>query len=75
MKALVAFIASKTHLTHYCSKFIPFLDLAFTYPDQDAAWSLKEDVVSDEGYSFVEVGLPASPVFFAPQKPRQEMFM
>ena len=57
---MVAFIASKTHLTHYSFGFVPFLDLASTYSDQDAAWALKEDDASDDGYSFIEVGLPAA---------------
>jgi len=57
LKALVTFIASKTHLIHYGSEFLPFLDLASSYSDQDAAWALKEDDASDDGYSFIEVGL------------------
>lgn len=71
LKALVAFIASKTHLIHYGSEFIPFLELASTYSDQDAAWALKEDDASDDGYSFIEAGLPAANFDSASDDPPQ----
>lgn len=57
LRALVSFIASKTHLIHYGSEFLAFVDDASSYSDQDAAWALKEDDASDDGYSFIEVGL------------------
>ena len=58
LKPLVHFISSKTHLLHYGSEFLSFVDLASSYSDQDAAWALKEDHVRGDGYSSIEVGLP-----------------
>jgi hypothetical protein len=71
LKALVTFIASKTHLIHYGSEFVPFVELASSFSDQDAAWALKEDDVSDDGYSFIEVGLPEANFDSASDDPPQ----
>lgn len=54
LKALVNFFVFKTPLLPYGSEFLPFLALASSSSDQDAALALKENDRSDEGYSFFE---------------------
>jgi len=41
---LIKSIISKTHLLHYGSGFLPFLEQLPGLVDQDAAWALKVDV-------------------------------
>jgi len=44
--ALIRSIISKTHLLHYGSEFLPFLEQLPSLVDQDSAWALKV-VISD----------------------------
>ncbi|KAI0068347.1 ras GEF [Artomyces pyxidatus] len=56
LNALVKSIISKTHLLHYGSDFLPFLE-GRPLVDKDAAWALKVDESedeSDESYSYSE---------------------
>ncbi|KAJ2927137.1 hypothetical protein H1R20_g9946, partial [Candolleomyces eurysporus] len=57
LNALIKSIISKTHLLHYGSEFLPFLEMLPSRSDQDASWALKADVPADESddsYSFLE---------------------
>lgn len=57
LNALIKSIISKTHLLHYGSEFLPFLEMLPSRSDQDASWALKAEVPADESddsYSFVE---------------------
>ncbi|THH16999.1 hypothetical protein EW146_g3739 [Bondarzewia mesenterica] len=47
LNALVKSIISKTHLLHYGSDFLPFLE-ARPVVDKDAAWALKDEEPADE---------------------------
>jgi hypothetical protein len=42
--ALIKSIISKTHLLHYGSEFLPFLEQLPSLVDQDATWALKSEV-------------------------------
>ncbi|KAI0051683.1 ras GEF [Auriscalpium vulgare] len=56
LTALVKSIISKTHLLHYGSDFLPFLE-SRPLVDKDAAWALKVDETpdeSDDSYSLSE---------------------
>lgn len=56
LNALVKSIVTKTHLLHYGSDLLPFLE-GRPLQDKDAAWSLKVDeptAESDEPYSYSE---------------------
>ncbi|KAH6917361.1 ras guanine nucleotide exchange factor domain-containing protein [Coprinopsis sp. MPI-PUGE-AT-0042] len=56
LTALIKSIISKTHLLHYGSEFLPFLEMLPSLTDQ-TAWALKADVSaeeSDDSYSFME---------------------
>ena len=44
LNALIKSIISKTHLLHYGSGFLPFLEQLPNLHDQEAAWALKADV-------------------------------
>ena len=44
LNALVKSIISKTHLLHYGSGLLPFLERLPGLADQDAAWALKVDI-------------------------------
>lgn len=46
LNALIKSIISKTHLLHYGSEFLPFLEQLPSLVDQDSAWALKV-VISD----------------------------
>ncbi|KAJ3530908.1 hypothetical protein NMY22_g8378 [Coprinellus aureogranulatus] len=57
LNALIRSIISKTHLLHYGSEFLPFLEMLPSRYDQDAAWALKADISADESddsYSLLE---------------------
>jgi hypothetical protein len=57
LSALIKSIIAKTHLLHYGSDFLPFLELLPNLVDEDAAWALKlEDIAdeSDDSYSLCE---------------------
>ncbi|KAJ2920332.1 hypothetical protein MD484_g209, partial [Candolleomyces efflorescens] len=57
LNALIKSIISKTHLLHYGSEFLPFLEMLPARSDQDASWALKADVPADESddsYSLLE---------------------
>lgn len=41
---MIKSIISKTHLLHYGSGFLPFLEQLPSLVDQDAAWALKGDI-------------------------------
>jgi hypothetical protein len=44
LNALIKSIISKTHLLHYGSGLLPFLERLPGLADQDAAWALKVDI-------------------------------
>lgn len=53
LNALIKSIISKTHLLHYGSEFLPFLEQVPTLEEEDAAWALKavvEDTDSETYY-------------------------
>lgn len=57
LNALIKSIISKTHLLHYGSEFLPFLEMLPSRADHDASWAMKADVSaeeSDDSYSFLE---------------------
>lgn len=57
LNALIRSIISKTHLLHYGSEFLPFVEMLPSRYDQDAAWALKADATADESddsYSYLE---------------------
>ena len=55
LNALIKSIISKTHLLHYGSGFLPFLE-QLPGVDQDAAWALKADIsdTDSDDYTFGE---------------------
>lgn len=44
LNALIKSIISKTHLLHYGSEFLPFLEQLPGLKDQDSAWALKAEI-------------------------------
>ncbi|EAU93003.2 hypothetical protein CC1G_06723 [Coprinopsis cinerea okayama7 len=57
LNALIKSIISKTHLLHYGSEFLPFLEMLPSRSDHDSPWALKGEVSADESddsYSFME---------------------
>ncbi|KAF9015183.1 ras guanine nucleotide exchange factor domain-containing protein [Cyathus striatus] len=56
LTALVKSIISKTHLLHYGSEFLPFLEMIPNLQDRDSTWAMKADVSADESddSSFLE---------------------
>jgi len=44
LNALIKSIISKTHLLHYGSEFLPFLEQLPNLEDQDSAWALKAEI-------------------------------
>ncbi|TFK30463.1 ras GEF [Coprinopsis marcescibilis] len=57
LTALIKSIISKTHLLHYGSEFLPFLEMLPSRQDQDSAWALRVEVMTDESddsYSLLE---------------------
>jgi hypothetical protein len=57
LSALIKSIIGKTHLLHYGSDFLPFLEVLPNLIDKDAAWALKPDDITDESddsYSLCE---------------------
>lgn len=52
LTALVKSIISKTHLLHYGSEFVPFLEQLPSLVEEDAAWSIKaENLDTDSVYN------------------------
>lgn len=45
---MIKSILSKTHLLHYGSELLPFLEILPTLQDRDAAWALPPEVSEDE---------------------------
>ncbi|KAF8168080.1 ras guanine nucleotide exchange factor domain-containing protein [Crassisporium funariophilum] len=48
LNALIKSIISKTHLLHYGSEFLPFLEQLPSLVDQDFAWALKAEVADND---------------------------
>jgi hypothetical protein len=48
LSALVKSIIAKTHLLHYGSDFLPFLEVLPNLIDKDASWALKPEDIADE---------------------------
>jgi len=48
LSALIKSIIAKTHLLHYGSDFLPFLEVLPSLLDDDAAWALKPEDIADE---------------------------
>ncbi|TFK41136.1 ras guanine nucleotide exchange factor domain-containing protein [Crucibulum laeve] len=48
LHALIKSIISKTHLLHYGSEFLPFLEMLPGLQDTDHIWALKADLPADE---------------------------
>ncbi|KAG6885276.1 hypothetical protein C0993_003707 [Termitomyces sp. T159_Od127] len=59
LSALITTIISKTHLLHYGSELLPFLETLPTLIDRDAAWAVKIDTADeiDDPYEDEEVHL------------------
>ncbi|KAG6879284.1 hypothetical protein C0992_003888 [Termitomyces sp. T32_za158] len=57
LSALITTIISKTHLLHYGSELLPFLEMLPTLIDHDAAWAVKIDTADeiDDPYEDEEV--------------------
>ncbi|KAG5351213.1 hypothetical protein C0989_007398 [Termitomyces sp. Mn162] len=47
LSALIMSIISKTHLLHYGSELLPFLEMLPTLIDHDAAWAMKLDTADE----------------------------
>ncbi|CAA7265781.1 unnamed protein product [Cyclocybe aegerita] len=54
LNALIKSIISKTHLLHYGSEFLPFLEQLPTLVDQDTTWSLKADISDNDSDDYNE---------------------
>ncbi|PPQ64266.1 hypothetical protein CVT24_008404 [Panaeolus cyanescens] len=54
LNALIKSIISKTHLLHYGSEFLPFLEQLSSLVDQDAAWALKADISDNDSDDYEE---------------------
>ncbi|KAG6851046.1 hypothetical protein H0H93_002938 [Arthromyces matolae] len=70
LSALITSIISKTHLLHYGSEFLPFLEILPTLADHDATWAVKIDTTDenddiyedDEVHPSQDLSSPPSPV-------------
>ncbi len=54
LHALIRSILSKTHLLHYGSQLLPFLEVLPTLEDQDAVWALEPEIMESDGESMIE---------------------
>lgn len=54
LHALIRSIISKTHLLHYGSQLLPFLEILPTLQDQDAAWAFKADLLESDAESLID---------------------
>ena len=54
LNALIKSIISKTHLLHYGSEFLPFLEELPTLVDLDTAWALKADISDTDSDDYNE---------------------
>jgi len=54
LNALIKSIISKTHLLHYGSEFLPFLEELPTLVDLDTAWALKADISDNDSDDYNE---------------------
>jgi len=48
LSALIKSIISKTHLLHYGSEFLPFLEQLPNLEDQDVAWAMKGEISDND---------------------------
>jgi len=52
LNALIKSIISKTHLLHYGSEFLPFLEQLPERRDTDAAWALKTEILDNDSEEY-----------------------